>query len=254
MCTKFYWNNLSLEAVLSPSSENAQFPVENIQDARRTKVFRSTSNADHIYFDFGAAESIDSVVAVGHTINGLGFSTATIELNNVATWTMGALASIPLTIDTLNDIAFGSLVSPVNARYAKLILTSTLGYCEVAKLFIGKMDEVGTNDFGFPVNFQLDNKAIIQRNRYGQKFVDEITTQKLFSGSIQAMTNDECEKIYELASECSTTRPFFMRIEGAQIFNDGNRVAGYYYLKDDPVFSYTTGGFWSVGLSLEEGT
>lgn len=255
MCTKFYFNNLAESAVLNPSSENAQFPAENIQDARRTKVFRSNTNSDHVYFDFGSAEPIDSFVAVGHIIDGFGFVSASLELNNVATWTVGAIATIPVTIDTINDIAHGELVTPVNARYAKLILTSTLGYCEVSKVFIGLKEEIGTtSDFTFPLTFQMDNKAIVQRNRYGQKFVDEIVSSKKFKGDLRTLTNDEVEMVYNLANQNSFTKPFFMRIEAAQVFTDNDRVNGYYYLVDDPSFSYEAGGFWSTSLTLEEGT
>jgi hypothetical protein len=254
MCTKFYFNNLVSGSVLNPSTENAQFPAENILDSRRTKVFRSNTNSDHVYFDFGAAEPIDSFVAVGHIIDGFGFVSASVELNNVATWTTGAIATIAVTIDNVNGIAHGELVSPVNARYAKLIMTSTLGYCEVSKVFIGVKEEVGTdNDFTFPLTFQMDNRASVQKNRYGQRFVDEITTSKKFRGDLKTMTNDEVDMVYDLANQNSFTKPFFMRIEDAEVFNDNDRVNGYYYLTEDPSFSYDNGGFWSTSLSLEEG-
>jgi hypothetical protein len=226
--------------------------VENIQDDRRSKVFRSTTNSDHVYFDFGAAEPVDSFVAVGDYINGLGFTAASLELNNVATWTMGALATIPITIDAVNQIAFGKIVTAVNARYAKLILTSTLGYCEVSNIFIGMEDEIGTNDFQFPLAYKENNSAIVQTNRFGQKFIDEINVRKSFKGSIASMTNAECEIIYDMVNDRSSTKPLFMRIQDAQVFLDGNRTAGMYYLATDPEFAYTQGGFWAVSLELEE--
>jgi len=253
-CTKFFYNNLVKSATLTPSSENALFPVENIQDDRRTKVFRSTANSDDIYFDFGSAEEIDSFMAVGHIINGIGFSSASLELNNVATWTSGAIETIPITIDYVNNLAYGSVDIPVNARYAKLILTSTTGFVEVSKVFIGASTEIGTNDFSFPLKFQNNNLGSAQKNRYGQKFFDIVISQKSFSAGISTMTNEEVEVIYQLAGFCSIDRPFFMRIDGAQVFSDGNRTAGYYYLKDDPVYTYSPGGFWNADLILEEGT
>jgi len=253
MCTKFYWNNLVESAVIDPSTENALFPVENIQDDRRTKVFRSTTNSDHVYLDFGAAEPIDSFVSVGHTVNGFGVSSISVELNNVATWTSGALATITVTIDNVNGVAFGSLVTAVNARYAKIIMTSTLGYCELGKVFIGEMSEIGTNDFSYPIKYQMNNLGSVQKNKLGQKFFDLQQSQKTISASIDAMTNTEVEVIHEMANSVSFDKPFFMRVEGAQIFSDSERVSGYYYLKDDPVFNDNQGGFWSVELAMEEG-
>lgn len=254
-CSKFYFNNLALDAILTPETENAQFPVENIKDARRTKVFRSTSNSDFIYFDFGSAEPIDSVFLVGHSIDGVGFTTASLELNNVATWTSGAIATIPITIDTANNLAFGELVASVNARYAKLILTSTLGYCEVSKIFIGVGENLGTeNDFSYPLNVTFANNSTVQKNRYGQRFVDEVNEQKRFKGDLRTMTNAEVEVIHDLARQCSNTKPFFLRISNVNIFNDNDRINGYYYLTSEPQFSYESGGFWSVSLDMEEGT
>lgn len=254
-CTKFYFNNLALDAVLTPETENAQFPAENIQDARRTKIFRSTTNSDHIYFDFGSAEPVDSCFLVGHTLDGLGFTTATLELNNVATWTSGAIATITLTLDTANNLAFGELVASVNARYAKLILNSTLGYCEVSKIFIGVGENLGTeNDFSYPLNVTFANNSTIQKNRYGQRFVDEINEQKKFSGDLKTMTNAEVEVIHDLARQNSNTKPFFLRISNVNVFTDNDRVNGYYYLTSEPQFTYESGGFWNVSLAMEEGT
>lgn len=253
-CTKFYYNNLVLDAVLNPSTENAQFPVENLQHAFRTKVYRSTTNSDHIYFDFGAAEPIDSFVAVPHIIDGFGFTTASLELNNVATWVGSPLATIPITIDTVNGIASGSIGTPVNARYAKLILTSTLGYCEVSKIFIGEVSEIGSeNDFQYPLDFDQDDFSNITRNRYRQKFIDTLPTQKKFKGSINTMTNDEVELVRDLNVVCSKRKPFFIRFENVNIFNEPNIINGYYYLVDNPSFKYVAGGFWDATLALEEG-
>jgi hypothetical protein len=253
-CTKFYFRNLALDAVITPSTENAQFPASNIADARRSKVFRSTTNSDHIYFDFGAAESIDSFFMVGHTFDGLGIVTASLELNNVATWTSGAPVTIPITIDTENDMAFGDVGTPGNYRYAKLIITSTLGYCEIGKIFIGLGSDLGTeNDFQYPLSIKFSNNSTIQRNRYGQKFIDEIREQKIFGGEMRSMTNDEVEEIHDLARQCSTTKPFFMRISNVNVFNDTDRLSGYYYLRDEPEFTFDRGGYWSVKLGLEEG-
>lgn len=254
-CTKFYFNNLTDDAVLTPSTENAQFPAENIQDARRTKVWRSTSNSDHIYFDFGSVEPIDSCFMVGHSLNGLGFTGASLELNNVATWTSGAIATIPLTLDAENNLAFGELVNSVNARYGKLILTSTLGYCEVSKIFVGLGENTGTeNDFSYPLSVTFSNNATIQKNRYGQRFVDEVNEQKRLTGEIKTMTNAEVEVIHDLARQNANTKPFFLRISNVNIFSDSDRMSGYYYLLNEPTFTYESGGFWSVQLNMEEGT
>lgn len=255
MCTKWYFNNLALDANLSPSTENALFVAENIQDTRRTRVWRSNTNADHIYFDFGAAENIDSIVMVDSLFNGFGFTTASLELNSVATWTMGAPVTIAVTIDTDNGIAFGKNSSVVSYRYAKLILTSTLGYCEVSKIFLGVEQEVSAQvDFTYPLKFGYEDKATVSKNRYNQLFVDEVKRFKSISGSINTMTNAEVDVLMQLDELCSVTKPFFVRFDQAAVnlLNDNDKLSGYYRLSKEPEFTLSSGNYWNTSLDLEE--
>jgi len=255
MCTKWYYNNLAIDANLSPSTENALYPAENIQDTRRTRVWRSTTNADEIYFDFGAAEDIDSIVMVDSLFNGFGFTTASLELNSVATWVMGAPVTIAITIDNTNGIAFGKHSSVVSYRYAKLILTSTLGYCELSKIFLGVEQEVSAQvDFTYPLKFGYDDKAVVSKNRYNQLFVDEVYRFKNLSGTINTMTNAEVEVLMELDNLCSITKPFFVRFDQAAVnlLTDNDELAGYYRLTKEPEFTLTSGNYWNTSLDMEE--
>jgi len=255
MCTKWYFNNLAIDANLSPSSEKALYPAENIQDTRRTRVWRSTTNTDHIYFDFGSAEDLDSIVLVDSLFNGFGFTTASLELNSVATWTMGAPVTIAITIDTNNGIAYGKHSSVVSYRYAKLKLTSTLGYCEVAKVFLGVEQEVSAQvDFSYPLKFGHDDKAVIAKNRYNQIFVDEVKRFKNISGNINTMTKDEVDVMLDLDSQCSITKPFFVRFEQteANLLNDNDQMSGYYRLTKELGFDLTSGGYWNCSVDMEE--
>lgn len=255
MCTKWYYNNLATSANLSPSSENALYPAENIQDTRRTRVWRSTTNTDHIYFDFGSAENLDSIVLVDSLFNGFGFTTASLELNSVATWTSGAPVTISITIDNTNGIAFGKHSSTVNYRYAKLILTSTLGYCEVSKVFIGVEREVSAQvDFSYPLKYSNQDKSIVAKNRYNQIFVDSIYRFKQISGQINTMTNSEVDVLIELDNLCSTTKPFFVRFDQAAVnlMTDNDVMAGYYRLTKELEFSLSSGNYWNTSIDMEE--
>lgn len=256
MCTRWYFNNLAEDATLSPSTENALFPATNIQDPRRTKVFRSLSNSSHVYFDFGAAEEIDSIVLVDHLLNGFGFTAATLELNSVPTWTSGAPVSIAVEIDQENGIAFGKHTSIVNYRYAKLLLTSSLGYCEVSKVFIGKEEVISSQvDFSYPLNFSRRNSSTIAKNRYNQAFVDVLPSFRQISGSIMTMTKDEVDVLLELDKICSIDRPFFIRFDEdeATLLNDNDVMAGYFRLSDELRFQLVAGGYWNcAGVSMEE--
>lgn len=254
-CTKWYYNNLVTDASMSASSENALFPLSNISDIRRTKVFRSLTNADHIYFDFGSAEPIDSIVLVDHIFNGFGISTASLELNNVPTWTSGAPVTIAVTIDATNGIGFGKHISTVNYRYAKLLLTSSLSYCELSKIFIGKEAIISDAiDFDYPLKFKRDDKAIISKNRYNQAFVDEVFKVKTITGNLNTMNRDEVDVCLEMDKICSITRPLFVRFEQSvnSLLNDNDELSGYYMFKNEIDLSLVRGGYWNGTISLEE--
>lgn len=256
MCTKWYFDNLVLDANVSPSTENAQFPASNIADPRRTKVFRSLADTAHVYFDFGAAEEIDSVILVDHTLHGFGIATASLELNTVASWSSGAPVTIPITVDDANGIAFGKHSSVVNYRYAKLILTSDLDYCELSKVFIGKERVISAvTDFDYPLGFKRNSAGTKTKNRYNQTFVDEVATFRSITGALKVMTNDEMDVISELDKICSNVRPFFLRFDSGEVelLNDNDEMSGYFMLANEISFQKIRGNYWETGqMTFEE--
>jgi hypothetical protein len=245
---KFYYNNLLDDAGLDPTSENAQFPASNIQDNRRTKVFRSTSNEDDLVLDFGANEDIDSFFIVDNHQDGFGISDLTIKLNSTTSF------ATPLAtheIDLNNKFGQGfKKFNSVSARYMKMELDSTLGYCELANFFIGK--ELELID-GKSINFgwthqdrELINKSF---NRNGQQFSDLIGTQKVFNVSFTNLTKDQLEQLDNMYDQCGTFKPFFVRIGCPDITNQLERYSGMVYLSNKPTKTNTF--FNRYGLSME---
>ena len=80
-CLKLYNVNLLDQATLTPSTENALFPATNLQDYRRSKVYRSTLNSDNIVIDFQESSEVNAIFIVGSKRDGLGVSTVTVEFN-----------------------------------------------------------------------------------------------------------------------------------------------------------------------------
>lgn len=252
MTVKFYSQNLVDIADLTPSTEDAQFPVSNIQDTRRTKVYRSTVASANIVFDFGTTQTIDSFFMVDSKNSPFNLLTATIQFNNVDSWGAPAISQA-LTLDTDFGVAKYDWTTPFNYRYARLVLTAPT-FCEVSKIFIGQRVELVEQCFAYPLNFKEVNNAVIQKNRYNQRFIDEIISYREFSGSINTMTKDELDLIFEVLDYSSVTRPIWVDFSTANILNDPNRIAGYYFLNDEPTLSLQTGNYWNVNLSFQEGT
>lgn len=249
----FLVDNLIKSAVISSTSTNAQYPLSNLKDDRRTKTFRSLSNSTTITLDFLTARPVNVLAFVDDGSNGLGFTACTLQLNNVDVWTSPAV-SVSVSVDGLNGFAYAYLDNLANYRYARLVLTGTAGYVELSKVFIGESFQLGDLSFNYPLNFAYNNNATVSKNRLGQKFIDEINSYRTIAGSITTMTKEEVQPLLELCKYASFTRPIWLIFPEGVITEDNDQLNGYYYLKDDPSFSYVAGNFWNTSLSFEEGT
>lgn len=253
MSLRFYAFNQVDLAVITPSSQSAQFPVSNLKDPRRTKVFRSTSGGTvTIVFDFQEPVSIDAVLLADPKIRQFNFATAKIQLNATNAWVTPPVDET-LTINQDKGLAKFTWESPQVYRYARLEITGAGDFIELSKVFIGEQTSIIGRCFTYPINYRQNNLAAISRNIYGQKFIDERVTQKSFSGSVASLDKDEVDVIFEVLDYCSTTRPLWLLLD-LDALNDTDRVSGMYFLQDEPALQLVAGNFWNATLSLEEAT
>ena len=253
MTIKFLSNNLIEGSSLTASTENAQYPLSNVNDTRRTKTYRSTSNSDNIVIDLGSAESIDSFAIVDNWQNGFGVSTLTLEANGTDNWTSPAFTT-SITLDTKFGVAVKQF-SAQNYRFWRLVMTSTLGYCEIANMFLGAATEITTNGVGYNWNYRNRDLANTSTNRYGQEFVDDIGTQKELSGlQFQIMDKDEQDKIFEVYDNNRTVKPFFVYfpLEADGLSNNDDRYNGMYRFSREPSFANINSGYYNTTLGLRE--
>ena len=254
MSLKFLSNNLIDAAVITPSTTNAQYPIANIKEDRRTKTYRSTSNSDNIVIDFGGAEECDHFAVVDNWQNGFGITAITIEANGTDSWGSPAFTTTA-TLDTTFGISVKKFASAQSYRFWRIVLTSTLGYCEISKMFLGKATEVTTNGVGYNWNYKSRDLSKQSVNRYGQKFIDDIGTQKELSGlSFQVMDKDEMDKIFSVYDVNRTVKPFFVYfdLETASLSNNDDRYSGLYYFSTEPSYTNISSGYYNTSLDLEE--
>lgn len=249
MSLLFYTGNLVNGAFITASSENLLFPVSNLLDPRRTKVFRSNTGVDSIIFDFQETSEIDSLFIVDEPRNGFGISTISLALNATSNFTSPAYTDT-LTFSTKHGVGFKSF-DLQEYRFAKLSLTSALGYCEISKIFIGKALDLGR---GPSFNWTYQDKDLSQskENRYGQKFVDIITRQRQFNISFSLLNKDQLDLLFELYDKHSNTKPFFVSIGCDTMINDVNRFAAMVYMNSVPTITNTSFGRYSLSMTLEE--
>lgn len=252
MTIKFYSGNLVDQASLASSSENALFPLTNLQDARRTKVFRSNSNADTVVLDFQQTSDIDSLFVASNPFDGFGVSTISIDLNATNSW--GAPAySDTLTWSTIHGVGYNEFTVMQSYRFARLSLASTLGYCELSKLFIGKkISLLNDRSINYGWNYQSKDNSKIQENRYGQKFSDVINRQRVFDISFSNINKDQLDQLFEIYDDKGLTKPFFVRIGCDEMINEKRRFAGMVYLNSIPQITNRFFNNYSLSMTLEE--
>lgn len=253
MSIQFLSNNLVSSSVLTASTANAQYPVANINDDRRTKSYRSTSNSDNVVIDLGTSEAVDTFAIVDNWQNGFGVTAITLEANATDTWEEPAF-STSVTLDTTFGVAIKSFASQ-SYRFWRLVLTSTLGYCEVSNIFLGTATKLTTNGVGYNWNYVNKDLANISTNRYGQKFIDDIGTQKELNNlQFQILDKDEQDTLFSVYDNVRTVKPFFIYfpLEVDSLSNNDDRYNGMYYFKSEPRFTNVNSGYYNVSMSLEE--
>ena len=249
MSTQFYINNEIDHGSAFVSSENAQFPLSNLNDPRRSKVFRSTSNADSLTIDFGYPVLIETVMMVDDPMTGNKLSSCTVKIDNSPDFSTAIIQA--MTIDPIHGFSFANFTITAPIRYLRLEMTAASGFCEIAKLFAGSKVSLGSGiDFSLPLSFSLVPRAVTTINRYGQRFTDEINTQIKIDGAIKALTRDELDGILDIFDYTVTSRPMWLKFDS--ILNNPNRLSGYYYLSAVGKPSLDSSLHWSVNLDLEE--
>lgn len=250
-CFNLYDVNLTDQAVLTPSSVNALFPASNIQDPRRSKVYRSLTNTDNIVLDFGETSEVTTIFIVSDKRSGLGVSTVTVEFNATSNFASPAYTvSVPLS----TKFGIGFVTFPlIEYRFARILMTSTLGYCEIANVFIGQaIPLVRSISFGWTIkDEELSQK---QRNRYGQVFTDVILRQKSIGCSFGLLDKEDLDTINTALDRVGETKPVYITIGNNTMVVDYLRFSGPVYLDDMPTITNSSFGRYNLSMSLREVT
>lgn len=251
-CFKIYDHNLIDQATITCSSENALFPASNLKDPRLSKVYRSTSNSDSLVLDFQETSEINGIFVVASKRDGFGVSTVTIEFNATTNWASPAVTvSVPLSIK--HGIGYVELDTTIAYRFARIVLTSSLGYCELSKVFIGK--DIGlTRTIGFGWTIKDEDLSKKQKNRYGQTFVDLVLRQKVIGFALKNMQKEDLAIINEMLDRVGETGAFYIRLGDETMVDDYRRFSGPVYLEDIPTITNSNFNRYNLSMSVREAT
>ena len=250
---RFLANNLIDAAVITASSENAQYPILNLNDDRRTKTFRSLTNNDEIIFDLGMIETVDSFGIVSNWQNGFGVNSLTLEASGSMDFSTPAF-SINIDLDFKYGVGIKEFAE-VSYRYWRLVCSSTLGYCEIANTFIGKSDKILTNGVGYNWAFTNVDIKNVSTNRYGQEFIDYKGTRKEMTNvSYSIMNSDEMDILDNAYDNVTTVKPCFIYfpLEVDGLVSNDNKYNGMYRFTAPLQYENVNSGYYNVSLGLRE--
>lgn len=251
MSFEIYSENLLDQATLTSSSENLLFPLSNIKDPRRSKVFRSTSNNDSIVIDFGETSEAEAFFIVPDKRAGFGISTITLEFNATNAWGSPAVTET-IEFSDIHGLGFKEFLTH-SYRFCRVVMTSTLGYCEIANLFIGKKLNINRS-VSFSWTYKDDELSIKKSNRYGQVFTDVITRQKTISAALRLLDKNQLAEFYKAYDYCGESKPFFIRLGCDAMSDDFRRYSGMVFFNDVPTITNGSFNRFNTALTMREAT
>lgn len=249
-CFRLFGQNLLDQATITASSENALFPLTNLRDNRRTKVFRSISNSSNIVLDFNETSDIDGVFLVASP-SGFGINSATVEFNGTSDFSSPAY-STTVTLSNDNGIGFASFTK-ISYRFCRIVMTSTIGYCELSKVFIGCTLAL-TKGISFGWTSKDEDLSIRTKNRKGQLFSDVIGRQRSLSFGLKLLDKSDLDLIEDLLDYSGENKPIYLTIGDTTMSVDYLRNSGPFFVDDIPSVTNSYFNKYNLSFSVKEMT
>lgn len=251
---KFLSDNYVDESTISitTGSENAQFPLTNLQNESPSVKFRSTGNTAVIVIDLLTTRAIDSIGVVGDPTSTFGVTQVDAKTSVTTDFSGSPNINIPLNAEQNIGYVF---ITPVTHRYVQLTLTGTGSFSELGAVFVGEaisltQQNLSTGSF----RYGYTDRSRVEQNKYGQKFIDKRNQQKDISGRIEFATKDEQETLDDMFIFHSTNKPLWIIVdENSDGLNEGQyKLTLYGYLSEHPDWSASGGQTYNTSITMNE--
>lgn len=255
---KFFVNNgiTTDDTVLTASSEDAFFPASNLKNPFTTKVYRSVTGVTsaNVVIDTLTSEEADSLLIKGSTIDGFGFNgDLTFEANGADVWTSPAF-STTITPNSEFNLAIQTLSPSQNYRFWRVSGTGT-SFFELSTIFIGKFVQMTTNNIDFGWSYINRDISKISRNRYGQRFIDQINDSDEIKATFKLLNKTELDIILDVFDTVGRHTPFWFIVDEDEIIvNDKERFFNSFYLTQRPEITNDSFGLYSLSFNIVEAT
>jgi len=163
--------NLIDDATLTPVSEDLVYPVENVQNQRLAKPWRTTGlTGISVVADFGGTASVTMAAILGHNLTTS--ATLVISGNTTSSFVAPSYTTSMTAVDGVILKYFGAAQELRYWQYTIEDPTNTAAYVEIGRLWAGVYWQVDpTNTVDFSVNKKRSDTVTYGRGR--QKYATQ---------------------------------------------------------------------------------
>jgi len=253
MTMKWYSYNLVNQegTILTASSENAQFPVNNLKHDFSSKVYRSTTPSANVVIDILNPQPVDSVIVKANFELGRGFNgDLTIEANATDEWSSPAFTT---TLSLNDEFNFGKV--EFNTEEYRFWRVSGTGseYLELANLFIGQKIELTSNNIDYGWTLSSNDNTKSKSNDFGQEFFDIYNIQRMITCSYKLVNKTEFDQLYAMFDYNKTYIPVWCIVDdNGIIINDKERFAGCFYFESIPSHKNSSFSLYDFSIKIKE--
>ncbi len=250
----FLSDNLVDAASLSitTGSENAQFPLSNLQNDTTTRKFRSTGDTVVIELDLLQLAQIDAIAVVGDATSTLQITDMVVKTSVTTDFSGSPANNVPLS----SEFNIGWLyITEVTHRFVEITLTGNGTFAEISNIFIGARLNLPQNSYAIDsFRYRHDDGSKIRRNEFGQKFIDVFPFRKRIVGTIRFCNKSEQNDLDDMFLTHGRNSPFWVIVDpDSEAMIDGQfKLAMYGYMNKMPSWNAVGGQLYNAGIEMDQ--
>ena len=236
-----YDNKYNL-ATLTASDENPAFPVENSQDTRLSRLYKSTSTSINIVVDLGESLTATAFFLANHNLTSS--ATITIEGNATDSWTTPSYSnSITYSADIIQE-----LFATQTYRYWRVVIsdaTNTDTFIKFGNIFLGTYLSITNSSHNITVNDIDTTTETVSQS--GQRYRDIGYIYKQYQLNFPRITQTEKEALITLKAS-NRKKPVYIMIDSTGV----SEFTPIYGSIADISYSRVFNNFYTISMTINE--
>jgi hypothetical protein len=246
---------------LNASTASTSFPVTNLRNFHRSKVWRTTSaSAQSLVIDLKTIDPVDSFVMVFDPEENptviLNEADIRLQANATNVWSAPAVdIDLSGSIDENFAVLSHFFSSSQNYRYWRLYIdnpTNQLGFLEISKIYLGKAT-ILTQPPSIGVRIREGEDGAKAYTAYGQLYADTYPSRRSMSLEYKALTEADKNLVRDIYRRVGQVKPVFTTVDnGETIFSEKEEYVFYGYIADSYAQTQVFINYFDLGFTIEE--